>query len=121
MLEILTRITKGEGREGDIETPDRRWDRPSRIQPSAGWVRPAPIPVLSTINHFRHEYEAHIRDKFCPAGACEALVFAPCENTCPVRCDAVGYTALISARKVRRSPEPDPADHASGRDLRPGL
>ena len=61
-----------------------------------GLGQTCPNPVLSTINHFRHEYEAHIRDRFCPAGACEALVFAPCENTCPVRCDAVGYTSLIS-------------------------
>ncbi len=94
MLEILTRITKGEGREEDI---DLLVEMGKTIKDSAlcGLGQTCPNPVLSTINHFRHEYEAHIRDRFCPAGACEALVFAPCENTCPVRCDAVGYTALI--------------------------
>ena len=61
-----------------------------------GLGQTCPNPVLSTINHFRHEYEAHILEKYCPSGACEALVFAPCENTCPVRCDAVGYTSLIA-------------------------
>ena len=95
MLEILTRITKGEGREEDIDTLSR-WERRSRIQPSAGWARPAPTPSSRRSTISGSEYEAHIRDKFCPAGACEALVFAPCENTCPVRCDAVGYTALIA-------------------------
>ena len=94
MLEILTRITKGEGREGDIEV---LLEMGPLIKDSAlcGLGQTCPNPVLSTINHFRHEYEAHILEKYCPSGACEALVFAPCENTCPVRCDAVGYTSLI--------------------------
>jgi len=95
MLEILTRITRGEGRAEDIDT---LLDMGKTIKDSAlcGLGQTCPNPVLSTINHFRHEYEAHIRERFCAAGACESLVFAPCENICPVRCDAVGYTALIS-------------------------
>ena len=95
MLEILTRITKGEGREEDIET---LLSMGKTIKDSAlcGLGQTCPNPVLSTINQFRNEYEAHIRDKFCPSGACESLVFAPCENTCPARCDAVGYTSLIA-------------------------
>jgi NADH-quinone oxidoreductase subunit F len=95
MLEILTRITKGEGREGDIEV---LLEMGPLIKDSAlcGLGQTCPNPVLSTINHFRHEYEAHILEKYCPSGACDALVFAPCENTCPVRCDAVGYTSLVA-------------------------
>ena len=95
MLEILTRITKGEGKEGDIET---LLEMGPIVKDSAlcGLGQTCPNPVLSTINHFRHEYEAHILEKYCPSGACEALVFAPCENTCPVRCDAVGYTSLVA-------------------------
>ena len=94
MLEILTRITKGEGKEEDIELLQEA-GRIIKDSALCGLGQTCPNPVLSTINHFRHEYEAHIRDKYCPAGACEALVFAPCENTCPVRCDACGYTTLI--------------------------
>jgi NADH-quinone oxidoreductase subunit F len=94
MLEILTRITRGEGREGDIEVL-LEMGRIIKDGSLCGLGQTCPNPVLSTIHHFRQEYEAHIRGKFCPAGACEALVFAPCENTCPVRCDAVGYAALI--------------------------
>ena len=99
MLEILTRITKGEGREGDIEL---LLEMGPIIKDSAlcGLGQTCPNPVLSTINHFRHEYEAHIREKYCPSGACESLVFAPCENTCPVRCDAVGYTSLVAEGRV---------------------
>jgi NADH-quinone oxidoreductase subunit F len=95
LLEILTRITKGEGREEDI---DFLLEQGAIIKDASlcGLGQSAPNPVLSTINHFRSEYEAHIREKYCPAGACEALVFAPCENRCPVRCDAVGYTSLIA-------------------------
>ena len=99
MLEILTRITKGEGREGDIEL---LLEMGPLVKDSAlcGLGQTCPNPVLSTIAHFRHEYEAHIRERYCPSGACEALVFAPCENTCPVRCDAVGYTSLIAEGRV---------------------
>jgi len=98
MLEILTRITKGEGQEGDIELL-LQMGQIIKDASLCGLGQTCPNPVLSTIKHFRGEYEAHIRDKQCPAGICEALTFAPCENTCPVHCDAVGYTALISARR----------------------
>jgi NADH-quinone oxidoreductase subunit F len=96
MLEILTRITKGEGREGDIELL-QEVGQSVKDASLCGLGQTAPNPVLSTIRHFREEYEAHIKYKRCPAGVCEALVFAPCENTCPVHCDAVGYTSLLAA------------------------
>ena len=102
MLEILTRITKGEGREGDIEIL-QEIGQIIKDSSLCGLGQTCPNPVLSTITHFRQEYEAHIRDKQCPAGVCEALVFAPCENTCPVHCDAVGYTALISVKRYEEA------------------
>ncbi len=96
MLEILTRITKGEGREGDIEMLEEM-GKSVKDASLCGLGQTAANPVLSTIRHFREEYEAHIKYKRCPSGVCDALVFAPCENTCPVHCDAVGYTSLIAA------------------------
>jgi NADH-quinone oxidoreductase subunit F len=102
LLEILTRITRGEGREGDIELL-LETGRIIKDASLCGLGQTCPNPVLSTIHHFREEYEAHIRDKYCPAGACEAMVFAPCENTCPARCDAVGYAALISQGKYEEA------------------
>jgi NADH-quinone oxidoreductase subunit F len=102
MLEILTRITQGQGREGDIELL-LEMGKSIKDASLCGLGQTCPNPVLSTVAHFRSEYEAHIRGKYCPAGACEALVFAPCENTCPVRCDAAGYAALIAAGRYEEA------------------
>jgi NADH-quinone oxidoreductase subunit F len=102
MLEILTRIVNGEGADGDIELLEEM-GRSIKDTSLCGLGQTSPNPVLSTIRHFREEYEAHIKYKQCPAGVCEALVFAPCENTCPVRCDAVGYVSLISARRYEEA------------------
>jgi len=95
MLEILTRITEGKGAEGDIELLIELAEGVKDAS-LCGLGQTCPNPVLSTINYFRDEYEAHIREKRCPAAACEALVYAPCEHSCPLNQDAVGYTALIS-------------------------
>ena len=82
MLEILERITRGEGQEGDIEMlEDMAYD----IKKSSlcGLGQTAPNPVLSTIRYFRHEYEAHIKEKRCPSNSCkELLKFEVVENAC---------------------------------------
>ena len=73
MLEILQRIVNGKGEEGDIEKLE---NLANTIKATAlcGLGQTAPNPVLSTIKFFRHEYEAHIRDKKCPAHHCQALL-----------------------------------------------
>ena len=73
MLEILTRITEGEGEEGDIEKLE---ELSYQIKDSSlcGLGQTAPNPVLTTIKYFRNEYEAHIRDKKCPAKSCTKLL-----------------------------------------------
>jgi NADH-quinone oxidoreductase subunit F len=73
MLEILTRITEGEGKEGDIE---RLEELSIQIKDDSlcGLGQTAPNPVLTTIKYFRDEYEAHIRDKKCPALNCKKLL-----------------------------------------------
>ena len=73
MFEILTRITEGEGREGDVDALDRLGSMIKRAS-LCGLGQTAPNPVLSTIRYFRDEYEAHIADKRCPAGVCKALI-----------------------------------------------
>jgi len=73
MLRILDRITAGQGREGDIELLEEL----SEVMEMASLCalgRTASFPVRSTIRYFRAEYEAHIREKRCPAGACKALI-----------------------------------------------
>ncbi len=72
MLEILTDICEGNGREGDIELLEELATVIKRFS-LCGLGKTAPNSVLTTILYFREEYEAHIRDKKCPAGVCKAL------------------------------------------------
>ena len=93
MLEILNRITSGQGTETDLEVLE---DLAKTIKVSAlcGLGQTAPNPVLSTLKYFRDEYEAHIKEKRCPAGACEKLAqyfitedckgCGLCARNCPV-------------------------------------
>ena len=94
MLEILERIVAGKGREGDIELLEELADTITNTA-LCGLGKTAANPVVSTIKYFRSEYEAHIRDKRCPAGACARLkrfVIDPekckgcskCARNCPV-------------------------------------
>jgi NADH-quinone oxidoreductase subunit F/NAD(P)H dehydrogenase (quinone)/NADP-reducing hydrogenase subunit HndC len=73
MLELLQRITKGEGKEGDIERLEDLCDM-VKDGSLCGLGQTAPNPVISTLTYFRHEYEAHIRDKKCTAKRCPALL-----------------------------------------------
>ncbi len=72
MFEILTRITEGNGKDGDIELLEELCDG-IRSGALCGLGQTAPNPVLTTIKYFRNEYEAHINEKRCPAGECAAL------------------------------------------------
>jgi len=96
MSEILTRITTGRGEKGDIEKLLRLGDLMQKAS-LCGLGQAAPNAVLSTINHFRDEYEAHINEKHCPAGVCRAMVTyeidpekctgcGACRVKCPVSC-----------------------------------
>ncbi|MGN1420960.1 MAG: NADH-ubiquinone oxidoreductase-F iron-sulfur binding region domain-containing protein [Eubacterium sp.] len=73
MLEILTRITEGNGKEGDVELLEELC---YGIKDGAlcGLGQTAPNPVLTTIKYFRNEYDAHIKEKKCPAGECTSLI-----------------------------------------------
>ncbi len=111
MLEILERITHGQGREGDIELLESMaYD----IKKSSlcGLGQTAPNPVLSTIRYFRHEYEAHIKEKECPSHSCKPLLHfkvieekckkcGVCPRVCPVDCIAweKGQVAVIDREK----------------------
>ena len=95
MLEILTRIVEGNGKDGDIELLEELCNA---IKDGAlcGLGQTAPNPVLTTIRYFRDEYEAHINDKKCPAGECMDLLHyridpekckgcTMCARNCPVK------------------------------------
>jgi NADH:ubiquinone oxidoreductase subunit F (NADH-binding)/(2Fe-2S) ferredoxin len=72
MLQILEKITSGQGEEGDIERLETlgRYIKSSSL---CGLGKSAPNPVLTTIKYFRDEYEEHIRDKYCRAFVCQGL------------------------------------------------
>ncbi|MDQ7787437.1 MAG: NADH-quinone oxidoreductase subunit NuoF [Thermodesulfovibrionales bacterium] len=100
MLEILGRITRGKGRDGDIELLEEL-GRYIRAASLCGLGMTAPNPVLSTLRYFRHEYEAHIKEKRCPAAVCRDLITytiheeickgcGACKKVCPA--DAIRGT-----------------------------
>ena len=73
MLEVLTRISKGEGQEGDIEFLEKL-SRAIKDASMCGLGQTLPNPVLSTIKYFKDEYTAHVSEKRCPALACKDLI-----------------------------------------------
>ena len=96
MMEILNRICDGQGQEGDIEMLEQLCVS-IKDGSLCGLGQTAPNPVLTTIRYFRDEYEAHIRDKKCPAHECSALLkisidptkckgCTVCARKCPVEC-----------------------------------
>ena len=111
MLEILERIVEGKGEEGDIEKLE---ELGNSIKDGAlcGLGKTAPNPVLSTIRYFRDEYEAHIKEKRCPAGHCKKLLVysiipekckgcSACARVCPVEAisGAIKSPFVIDAKK----------------------
>ena len=94
MLKVLTRITTGKGREGDIELLEQLSETAQEAALCA-LGKSAPNPFLSTLRYFRDEYEAHIRDKRCPALSCKELIAfhidpSKCQacTTCGRKCPA---------------------------------
>jgi NADH:ubiquinone oxidoreductase subunit F (NADH-binding)/(2Fe-2S) ferredoxin len=74
MLQILTDICEGNGKEGDIELLEELGDMVAKAS-LCGLGTSAPNPVVTTINYFRNEYDAHIKDKKCRAGVCKNLYY----------------------------------------------
>ena len=93
MLEILERLCEGEGRPDDLEKLETLADYVGRAS-LCGLGQTAPNPVLTTLHYFREEYEAHLRERRCPAGRCPALIryrvtdncigCTLCAQACPV-------------------------------------
>lgn len=94
MLEMLERITEGNGKEDDLELLEKLANT-IKASSVCGLGQTAPNPVLSTMKYFRDEYVAHIKDKKCPAGECKALAEIKinpelckgcgiCKRQCPV-------------------------------------
>jgi NADH-quinone oxidoreductase subunit F len=102
MIEILTKICEGNGKPSDLELLEELATVVKDVSLCA-LGQTAPNPLLSTLRYFRDEYDAHIIDKRCPAGTCQALSKSPCQNACPVELDIPGYIAFIKEGKFEEA------------------
>ncbi|MHB1005313.1 MAG: FAD-dependent oxidoreductase [Chloroflexota bacterium] len=102
MLDILVDITEGRGKPEDLDRL-REIGEAVKLGSLCGLGRTAPNPVLTGLKYFREEYEAHVFDKACPAGGCQKLFVAPCENTCPLHQDVPLYAYYISQGRIEEA------------------
>ena len=113
LLEVLTRISNGRGRDGDIEFLE---ELSAGIKDASmcGLGQTLPNPVLSTLRYFRDEFETHIKKKQCPAIVCKEIISSACQYTCPIGQDTPCYIGLIAlgefeeAIKIVRKENPLP-------------
>jgi NADH-quinone oxidoreductase subunit F len=98
-LRILNRITEGAGTTHHVELLDElgRYIRDCSL---CGLGQTAPNPVLTTLRHFRNEFEDHIMARRCTAGVCEELALSPCENSCPLHMNIPRFLELYKEGRL---------------------
>jgi NADH:ubiquinone oxidoreductase subunit F (NADH-binding) len=101
MLKILERITSGNGSLMDLDELERIGKMVQKTS-LCGLGQGAPLPVLSTLKHFRHEYEEHVNEKYCSAGVCKGLgVYVVNQEEC-VLCGECAVVCAFDAVKETR-------------------
>jgi NADH-quinone oxidoreductase subunit F len=98
-LRILNVITEGSGAMRHMEMLDDlgRYTRDCSL---CGLGQSAPNPVLTTLRHFRNEFEDHIVSRRCEAGVCEELALSPCENSCPLHMNIPRFLELFNEGRL---------------------
>ncbi len=98
-LRILNRVTEGAGTAHHLEILDElsRYIRDCSL---CGLGQTAPNPVLTTLRHFRNEFEDHILARRCTAGVCEELALSPCENSCPLHMNIPRFLQLYKEDRL---------------------
>jgi NADH-quinone oxidoreductase subunit F len=98
-LRLLNAITQGNGDSDHLRLLDEL-GRMIRECSLCGLGQSAPNPVLTTLRHFRDEYEDHIVAKRCRAGVCQELALSPCENSCPLRMNIPRFLELYQEGRL---------------------
>lgn len=110
MLEIITDITEGRGRPEQIELLKELAETVAHTS-LCGLGKTAPNPVLSTLRYFPEEYEAHINEKRCPAGVCQALIKYEIDDEkckgCGICLDACPHDAIKGEKKEAHTIDQD--------------
>ena len=101
-LRILNSFTRGQAKEVDLDHLDEM-GRMIRDTALCGLGQTAPNPLLTTMRHFRHEFEDHIRAKRCRAGVCEDLALSPCENSCPLHMNIPRFLQLLKEDRLEEA------------------
>jgi len=104
LLKILNKISNGDGEETDLTLLEELGNAIKEAS-MCGLGQTLPNPVLSTLLHFKDEYEAHIKYKRCPAAVCKGIISSPCQHTCPLEQDVPCYIGLIAQGKFDEAAE----------------
>jgi len=102
MLEILEQVCDGSAKLEDLDELERLAQEIKKAS-LCGLGQTAPNPVLSTLRHFRDEYEEHIVLKTCRAASCKSLVRAPCQHVCPAGVNVPEYLALAGEGRLNEA------------------
>jgi NADH-quinone oxidoreductase subunit F len=104
LLEILTRITRGEGRMEDIDTIRELGETMSEAS-LCGLGQASPKPALSTLKYFLKEFEDHIQEHRCAGAVCDSMVISACQHACPAGIDVPNYVAAVAEGDYEKSVE----------------
>ena len=101
-MRLLNAFTRGRAAESDLDRLDEM-GRMIRDTSLCGLGQSAPNPLLTTMRHFRHEFEDHIRAHRCRAGVCEELALSPCENSCPLHMNIPRFLELYREGRLEEA------------------
>ncbi|MFH1242876.1 MAG: NADH-quinone oxidoreductase subunit NuoF [Pseudomonadota bacterium] len=104
LLEILTRITRGEGQLKDLETIKELGETITESS-LCGLGQTCAKPALSTLKYFSKEYEEHILEYRCAGATCDSMVISACQHACPAGIDVPNYVAAIASGKFEQAVE----------------
>jgi NADH-quinone oxidoreductase subunit F len=104
LLEILTRITRGEGQPADLEILKALGETITEAS-LCGLGQTCAKPALSTLNYFAKEYEDHILEQRCAGASCDSMVISACQHACPAGIDVPNYVAAIADGDYERAVE----------------